>query len=304
VGASKPRGQNFLHIAAARLNFWALRAAAARGLTPLFSVVDESGWTPRHVLERHMTEMQVARQAKRATGDSRLPPWCNLFVFQPLAPTSRDVDAAGPAFADLAIEVQDDAQGLVRIHAHRVILAANSPRWRADIASEAVLQNESDAAQSRSSGSARIAQTPLTVLRLDPQCCSSAEVALFALRSLYAPASVTDSGFYGNGRLLLQLVRLCVEYELPDGLVAESQNALLSSLDEPANASLAHMVFREAKSIKLSTSARQFAARCLLCRDAAWAAVDESLQPQALEAILRELEPCFAGTKISGGRSA
>merc|ERR1712048_1553437 len=119
------KGQNFLHVAAGRLNFWILKFAAERGLETLFSGTDEAGWSPCSLLEYHLSTRKLGEQppGPKNLTDACLPSWCSLGALQLPEPNSK------PAFADVILEVEDEHRGNVKVHAHRVILAACCPAW-------------------------------------------------------------------------------------------------------------------------------------------------------------------------------
>ena len=106
--------------------------------------------------------------------------------------------------------IEDEERGAVRLYAHRVMLAASSRVWHQALS------------QSTSSPQA-------SVLRLDPEMCRSAAVALCALRFLYTGKA--ECSFERDGAMLMQLFRLCVGCGLPSPLRLWALDALLRSLE-------------------------------------------------------------------------
>lgn len=270
------RGQSFVHIAAARFNVWALRFAAAGGLTPLFSLADGEGRSPRMLLEQHVAAREAAAGLPAGAGPVRrstaLPDWFPLGAFQPPGPDS------APPFSDVIVEVEDGEKGCVRLHAHRAILAANSAPWHEALSFAAKASGSSDA-----------------VLKLDPQTCRSAEVAMFALRFLYT-GDLAAGSFRQDAAKLLQLLRLAATYGLPAGLRLWAIDELLAQLAS-SSTMLVPNILCEARRLSLPQSARQVLARLVISNDDAWreatcgaSIYEESGSDNVLGLALAELE--------------
>jgi len=298
------RGQSFVHVAAGRLNFPVMRFAASSGLMSLFSVADGSGWTPRTLLEQHLSGLKINVPNSTSRGRS-MPEWCTFSALQPPGM------GKSPPFADAVLQVFDKEKGQVWLHTHRVILAASSPVWHGMLRKNAQEGFRTGAEQKEPQ-----------VLAVDPSTCDVAEVANFALRYLYTGDYETCS-FRDDASKLLQLFRLCKRCSLPPPLTDWASHALLSRLEEGSQSGLVPLLLLEAKSLELSRDARRLLSRQLLCNDAAWqAAADAKTQTlkgsldggnklgadaaagtaaskarresAALEAALVELESCFS----------
>jgi len=263
------RRQTFIHIAAARLNFYVLKYAAMRGLGTLFTGPDGAGWTPQALLDYHLSERNIGNELPAVDGcQFRLPPWCSLGALQP--PSL----GTPPQFSDMVVDVRDKLRGRVELHAHRVILAGCSRTWHRILSGR------------RSRGPSTMA-TP-AVLSLDPAYCSSADVALFAVRFLYT--GNLDCSFKSDSSLLMQLVRLCSSCRLPAPLCVWASNALLRCLDDPGSDLQAGALMAEADNFGLAPAARCFLARRLFASDAAVRAVPERDRDRVIEAALGALE--------------
>jgi len=286
------RGQTFLHVAAGRLNTWVLRFAAARGQGALFDAPDAAGWTPRSLLGHHLTERKVASQppAPRDVSRAALPRWFPLGALQPPA------DGARPAFADVAVELEDELRGRVQIHAHRLVLATCSPVWHRAMRAAAAGRKDGEVGAEAKAAAGAVA--PL-VLPLDPEACTSAEAALFALRFLYTGEA--DGGFHGDAHVLHQLVRLCVACALPAPLLAWATGALLRCFEGAEfGAKEAETLLCHTDEASLGPAGRCYVARRLFASDAAWRALDEERRDRVVEAALAALEPCFLGRAVAG----
>jgi hypothetical protein len=299
------RNQTFLHVAAGRLNLWVLKFAAVRGLESMFTAEDDRGWTPRSLLDRHMSERGIAerpptaRTAKGGRGP-HVPPWASLSALQPPAPGSK------PPFSDVVVEVQDEHRGRIEIHAHRVVLAACSRVWHRALAAASrpgpLKPKNTDGSQETAKHNPK-ACSPTVLPLLQTQCCN-VDVALFALRFLYT--GTTECTFQTDAKLLLQLLQLCVAFSLPAPLMAWALDAILQSMAEgqrPATDEPAALLQR-AHEFGLSPAEKCFLARRLFASETAWEALDEKLRGQQIEQMLDSLEPLLTSQGPAGGKGS
>jgi len=278
------RGQSFVHIAAAQLNIWVLKFAASQGLDSLFSDCDTAGWSPRRLIERHLANWKIAEvPPPPQLGHTTMPAWCPLGTLQPHTPGS-----APPMFADVIVEIDDATRGgRVQLFAHRVVLAASSPVWKKDLAS----------AFSRRPVQEEAPQT--AVIRIDPNICSSVDVALLALRFIYTgeaslAASLEEISPIASGNSMMQLLRFCLRYQLPSPLTRWAKDALLRVLDDPRHGDIVLELMRNPQVLGLPPAARQIIARCFIRQDAAWHVSEGVDRARLLEAAIDELQPCFS----------
>lgn len=263
-------GLTFVHIAAARLNFWALRTALSldSGTAALFHKPDLQGQTPLATM---------LRCAEEAAGPmTRLPParppvqpvpWSPLARHMPKGPSTE-----APPFADLIVEVEDPHAegGVARVHVHRIVLSANSKAF--DMVLRQMPRGET--------------------LRVDSQCCRSVEVLLAMLKFLYV-GEVSCQHFAGDAIMLWQLLCLCAQYNLPAPLTAYARTALLASLSSgDRQDQLLPALLLMADQVELTPLERAFAALALLAAPATLAAVRGGHEAQArvLLAALTEVE--------------
>jgi len=257
-----------VHTAAGHLNLFILKVAAGEGFFPAFSSLDNSGWSPRRLLEHHLSSWRIAETVPLAVSAPQhgiMPSWCRL----PIAGSS-------DPFTDAALEVCDEAagDGGVMIPAHAVLLAMISKEWSRELL------------QAWKPGGAP------AVLIVDPQSCRSQEVVKFVLNCVYT--GDVECSFQSNGRLLFQLLCLCERYRLPAFLSHFAQRSLLQCLDDPLSGAVIPHLLRDGKELKLSPPVRQFVARHFIRQDAAWHATDVDDQSVLLSQAISELEPCFA----------
>ncbi|CAK0904384.1 unnamed protein product [Prorocentrum cordatum] len=107
------RGQTIAHTAASRPNFWVLRFLAARSFDSLLVAEDNEGLTPCQMLESAMDSLGVPDLLQPLDASaSRMPSWCPLRSFQPLAAGQR------PPLSDAVVTVDDAARGRVDFHVH------------------------------------------------------------------------------------------------------------------------------------------------------------------------------------------
>lgn len=275
------RGQTFLHVAAGHLNFLVLRLAARHGLDQAFSMPDQSGWSVRMLLEHHLVNRGIANALPPPAQipEASMPSWLPLGRLAPTEPNFR------PPFADVAVCVEDSQRGAMRLFAHRVILAANSPLWREELA-------KTKAQQAAFSG----AEAPLAELTVDATVCRSVDVLQFALRFFYT-GSLAECSFENDGNLLLQLTRLCVKSRLPPPLFAFARNALLQRLDDRRSAPVlpALLCYASLGELRLQPAVRMLVGRRFLAMDEAWDAVEGEVRKKVLGLALADLEACVMG---------
>jgi len=281
-------GQNFVHIAAWRMNLWILKFAASNGLSEHFTVADIGGWTPRGLIMQGLESRRIAEglQQEEHT-EIIMPSWCSFGQLQP-----REVGER-PAFADVMLVVEDENQGRVRIFAHCVVLSASSKVFRQGLA------------QSRESATGDESRK-MSTIRIDPKCCRNGDVVLFAIRFLYTCS--TECNFSQDGMLLAQLVFFCVRYSLPASLARWSLFTLLPTLshDEVGESLMQLLLSLQVTSTHLQQDAqpeelqlrlppviRQYIARRFFLNNSAWANNKSSAFVGALQVALSEFEPLF-----------
>lgn len=264
-------GLNFVHIAAARLNFWALRTALSfdSGIAALFHKPDVEGRTPLDTILR-CAEESAGPMTRRPP--AQLPNWPSHW--SPLAQhVPQGSDSEPPPFADLVIEVEDPCAegGVASVHVHRVVLSANSKAF--DLAVRLMPPGET--------------------LRVDAQCCRSVEVLLAMLRFLYV-GEVACQSFEGDAGMLWQLLCLCAHYDLPTPLTAYARTALLAALSasDHRQEELLPALLLMADQVKLMPIERSFTALALLAAPEALASVrgGDEAQARVLLAVLAEVE--------------
>lgn len=283
-------GQTFLHVAAARLNFWVLRLVLSRApeLVGVFCAKDKDGMSPTDTLMRRVGALSGAlpdRPSVQALGpEARLPSWSPLASFRPRVRRTMGFEAA-PPFADLMLEVEDMSAegGVARAAVHRVVVAVGSRRLHQ-----------------------HIRELPAgATFRLDPLCCHSGEV-------LDAVVSFLYSGEVGDlpqdAFLLWQLVCLCTQYALPAPLAEYARTALVSVIDEPRHAPVAPVLMQAADKVGLTAEERGFVARAVLRFPAASAGTEGppggKARPQALLAAITETEALVFGPQPARPKAA
>lgn len=264
-------GQTFLHLAAANMNFWLMRFVLQHGMLDALSKRDEAGWCPRSILANELRAKKIAErppvQAGKSGGEApvQMPPWCRLGAFQPPKP-----GAAPPPFADCAVEVKDSKRGVLRIHAHRVILAGCSAQLRKELDALRPPRGELDTTAPTLGGGRRTREVP-NLIHVDPKCCNSIDLAYHAVRYLYlADASWVGECEASDVRQALRFVRRC---GLPDELDLELRNALLQRLGEERSHALIPETFKQVEQLGLGGAAQLYLARCLISNDRAWEAM-------------------------------
>lgn len=264
-------GQTFVHIAAARLNFWVLRFILSNSpdTAVLFQRRDSMGHTPLEILLRRFREItgfKLTRPAPLAPPPSeKLPPWSELRRYVPRSSGS----AATLPFADLIVEVEDRASedGVARVQAHRVVLAANSGIFHKKLQSLPIGKP----------------------LHLDPLCCRSVEVLLVVLSFLYS--GELACAFQEDAFLLWQLLCLCTQYALPAPLAVYARTALLHSLGSARHAPVVPVLLQAADKVGLTSDEGLYAACVLLSSaQAVPGASGNEAQAQALLSALAEVE--------------
>eukprot|EP00812_Abedinium_dasypus_P003625 NODE_1447_length_1139_cov_317.477860.p1 GENE.NODE_1447_length_1139_cov_317.477860~~NODE_1447_length_1139_cov_317.477860.p1 ORF type:complete len:311 (-),score=97.51 NODE_1447_length_1139_cov_317.477860:189-1046(-) len=276
VERSNAAGQTFLHIAADRGNCGVLTHVlkVRPMLSLLFARQDDNGFTPMDLLAQHVRECGPLARPPRAEhlefGEQLATNWVDAGGYQ--------VPRAGSAtpWSDLDIVVLDERSGsTVCFAAHRDVLSAASPAWRERL---------------------RFVGNERPVLKIDPQCCRSAAVVNEALQFLYTGRFAGE--LECNGRLLVQLLSLCVSCELVEALRRCCTAALLSCLDRPENATVLPVLLRGAGAVGLSALERRFVA-CLFL-NAPGALVGMSSDPKVCEKAsitlrlaLEEVEHCL-----------
>lgn len=282
LARANEQGQNFLHIAAARLNLWVLShvAAARPSAAWLCTQRDKAGWSPLALLARHLCKRHGAPAPPAAPQmPARLERWDR--PAETLLGGNARAAAAPVSFADVEVEVWDDAtQQRVRLQAHRVMLAAASPKWHDQL---------------RRQGS-----TQPAVLRVDNRYCRSAAVMREALHCAYdgdllRRASALDSQF------LWQLLCVLVGCGFAEALRHDATVALLRGLDyrEPRCAQVLAPLLRSMHSLRLSTEHRRYALYCLLCSNRLGYSTEESqggaaaAAGETLRHVVAELEACL-----------
>lgn len=237
-------GQNFLHVAAARLNFWVIHFALANcpKAAALFHNKDNTGYAPADIL-LHRTEEVTGTLPFRTTPPpppwprAPMPSWCPFSQHRP-RPCSA-VGGAPPAFADVALEVEDRAAegGVARTMAHRVVLAANS-RILDSLVRGLALGG---------------------TLRLDGLCCRSGVVLDSVLTFLYS-GELTECSFFSNGFLLWQLLCLCAQYALPPPLTNFARRSLLRVLRDKQHAAVVPVLLQASDHVGLTLDETTFVA--------------------------------------------
>jgi len=278
-------GQTFVHIAAARLNFWVLHFVLSNApeTAALFQHKDAAGDTPLDVLLRRVREVGGAPVAQPAPQlpppEARLPAWTRL-----ASCLGKPGAAAAPPFADLVLEVEDRGApgGVARLWAHRVVVAANSAVLHAQIR--------------------RL--LPGKPLRLDPHCCKSSEVVKVLLGYLYSGELACT--FSKDAFLLWQLLCLCTHYRLPAPLAFFTRAALVHSLGTPRHAPVVPALLQAADNVGLTPEEAFFTACIFLGSPQAAQAVDSEgkgteRHSQALLAALAKVESWMLGSGAALG---
>merc|ERR1712241_303720 len=111
-------------------------------------------------------------------------------------------------------------------------------------------------------------------IAVDPACCNSADVALFALRFLYT--GKFKCSFESDIELLLQLLRLCARYGLPASLQRWALDRLLDLSDDPSWNVAAAALIHETQRIHMRPSDRIFVAWRVVVRDCHWYSIDRT----------------------------
>uniref|UniRef100_A0A7S4RQ62 BTB domain-containing protein n=1 Tax=Alexandrium monilatum TaxID=311494 RepID=A0A7S4RQ62_9DINO len=233
-------GQTFVHVAAARLNFWVLRFILSNALdtAALFQRRDSMGHTPLDILLRRYVEDEGALPARPnplpPLADARLPEWSALSRYTPCC----NGNAAPPPFADLVLEVEDHSapDGVAQVHAHRAVLAANSGVFHEQFRSHPLGEP----------------------LRVDPRCCRSAEVLAVVLGFMYSGELACP--FEQDGFLLWQLLCLCAQYGLPQPLTTYARTALVHSLSSARHAPVVPVLLQAVDKVGLTSEEGLFAA--------------------------------------------
>lgn len=122
------------------------------------------------------------------------------------------------------------------MQAHRVVLAAASPKWHEQL---------------REAGQMGIAS-----LKIDPRYCRSAAALSEALHFVYSGEFPGSLG--KDARLLWQLLCLTVSLRLPEALRQHASGALLQSLEEPASAIILQVLLRGSRQMGFSSAERQY----------------------------------------------
>mmetsp|Transcript_20375 Transcript_20375/g.36441 ORF Transcript_20375/g.36441 Transcript_20375/m.36441 type:complete len:653 (+) Transcript_20375:36-1994(+) len=231
-------GQTFLHIAAARMNFWVLRFVLTHSpdWAPALWAHDAKGQTPLDVLLQKVSQAQASPAAPAASWDDKvsLPPWMD---FGKYAPCGDHAD-----LADVELEVQDSGEqgGTCRIMAHRLVLGANSGVLHALLANTA----------------------PGRPFLIDPLCCRSKKVLETALVFIYQARLSCD--FAEDGFLLWQLLCLCAKYDLPAPLTRFARSAILRTLVDSRFAPLTPVLIEASVEVGLTPDEACFVACALL----------------------------------------
>lgn len=269
-------GQTFLSIAAARLNFWALRFVLTQAPSCVRIFRKPGGQMPLEVFLRRVRETSgpfvTPGPEPPAPTEAQLPSWCQ---FGQQAPRS---GAANPAFADLVVEVEDPKAegGIARIAAHRVIVGSCSGKLHEQI-------------RKLPEGEA---------LRLDALCCRSEEVLIALMTFLYT--GEIRLGFREDAFLLWQLLCLCVQYSLPQVLTAYVRTALVSALRQPRFAAVVPVLLQAADKVGLTKTEAAFIAGMLAGSPQALDSLDgEARQAQALLAAVVAIEKHVQGSSTS-----
>jgi len=279
-------GQTFVHVAAARLNFWVLRfiLSNAPESSALFQRKDSMGHTPLDILLRRFCEVTNTLPARPAPlappADARLPDWSGLARYMPRCSGS----ATPPPFADLILEVEDRSaeDGVVQIHAHRAVLASNSGVFNEQ------LRNH----------------PPGKPVRLNPLCCRSAEVLTVVLGFLYSGELACT--FEEDGFLMWQLLCLCTQYGLPQPLTTYARTALVHSLGVARHAPVVPVLLQALDKVNLTSEEGLFTA-CVFISNPEAAPIPGGVEgkAQALLAALAEVERsavrCQGEPQAAGG---
>jgi len=265
------RGQTFVHTAAGHLNLWILKCAANGGLFADFSALDNAGWSPRRLLDYHLSSWRIAEEIPPAkplpVERCRIPPWCRL-------PIPGSVESP---FTDVVVTVCEESSGAgaLKLPAHAVVLATISSEWHREL----------QLAWKSGSGAP-------VVLTVDPESCRSGQVLNYVLNFAYT--GDVSCSFETNGPLLWQLLCLCARYNLPSTLSERAKVALLRCLNDPLCGNTIPALLRDAKDVGLSALERQFVARHFISQDAAWHGAEPAEQSTLLTEAISELEPCFS----------
>lgn len=262
-------GQTFLHAAAARLNSWVLVQTLSRdpSLVGLCSQCDASGYTPLNLLARHLRERTRMPREPPAAFPARSGQAAERGQSNKLRPSQPG--GPRPSAADVELEIEDESKGHLHIWAHRAVLAQTSARWQKE------LKGQQDSAAAK--------------LQIDSRCCDSALVVSEALHFLYTADIKGQLG--SNGRLLWQLLCLCVRYALPSTLRRYATAALIKSLEQPNNVVVIPVLLKAATSVGLSTAELRYVVHQLLCHPEAMAAAgDDVKRAQAVKFAVEELE--------------
>merc|ERR1711879_276027 len=128
--------------------------------------------------------------------------------------------------------------------------------------------------------------------KIDPKCCRSTAVVGEVLHFVYSGEFRGHLG--ADGRLLWQLLCLCVQCSLPEVLRRHTAVALLRSLERPENIVVVPVMLRAVRTLGLSLPERRYLVYRFLNSDKALiAAGDERRRVQSVKAALVELEAIF-----------
>lgn len=227
-------GQTFFHVAAARLNFWVIRFALSWSpeIASLLWSCDLQGQSPLEVI-LHRVQAPLSTAVLSPLHASQ-PAWLDFSKYVP--------SGVATAFADVELQVEDVVAegGVFSIMAHRAVLGACSETLH-----DMLLVADGG-----------------RPFRIDPLCCRSRRVLVFALHFVYRASLSCD--FADDGFLLWQLLCLCVRYGFPQPLTRYARSTLLRTLSEKKYASIAPVLLQACDKVGLPSEEVCFVACAIL----------------------------------------